>query len=172
MDLPYTFAIETLLAESQPRSILIVGSSDLRSIVSDYLEQVRFLRSQCGVTVMSHESVLDELPEHGRFDIAVVAGALEHMDKTAGRKLLAALRDVHAARFCAAVPVGREWAGMSSQWQPGDFFALGLTLLDKYATDDGSIHLYKYDIATYKKTPDWLNARDWANPEMWDKYRW
>lgn len=32
--------------------------------------------------------------------------------------------------------------------------------------------LYLFDIETYKDTPDWLNPRNWANPDMWDKYRW
>ncbi|WP_322520450.1 DUF6231 family protein [Guyparkeria halophila] len=32
--------------------------------------------------------------------------------------------------------------------------------------------IYLFDIETYKRTPDWLNARHWANPELWDKYRW
>lgn len=32
--------------------------------------------------------------------------------------------------------------------------------------------VYLFDIETYKHTPDWLNARNWANPELWGKYRW
>jgi len=32
--------------------------------------------------------------------------------------------------------------------------------------------IYLFDIETYKRTPDWLNARHWANPELWGKYRW
>ncbi|MDG4868168.1 DUF6231 family protein [Guyparkeria sp. 1SP6A2] len=32
--------------------------------------------------------------------------------------------------------------------------------------------VFKYDILDYKHTPDWLNARNWANPELWGKYRW
>ncbi|TKA91199.1 hypothetical protein FAZ79_01265 [Guyparkeria sp. SB14A] len=32
--------------------------------------------------------------------------------------------------------------------------------------------VYLFDIKTYKHTPDWLNARNWANPELWGKYRW
>ncbi len=36
----------------------------------------------------------------------------------------------------------------------------------------GDEPLYLFDIETYKHTPDWLNARHWANPELWGKYRW
>lgn len=32
--------------------------------------------------------------------------------------------------------------------------------------------VFNYDIRDYKHTPDWLNARHWANPELWGKYRW
>ncbi|WP_404840873.1 DUF6231 family protein [Alkalilimnicola ehrlichii] len=27
-------------------------------------------------------------------------------------------------------------------------------------------------MATYKTTPDWLNSRNWAHPELFDKFRW
>lgn len=29
-----------------------------------------------------------------------------------------------------------------------------------------------FDIHQYKETPDWLNAKNWAHPERWDKERW
>ncbi|MGC8698509.1 MAG: DUF6231 family protein, partial [Halothiobacillus sp.] len=29
-----------------------------------------------------------------------------------------------------------------------------------------------FDMGSYKATPDWLNARHWANPQLWDKHRW
>ena len=29
-----------------------------------------------------------------------------------------------------------------------------------------------FDVGCYKSTPDWLNARHWANPQLWDKHRW
>ena len=94
-----------------------------------------------------------------RYDLAIVADALEYMEKGHARKLLAALRDVHASRLCVAVRTGERWQGLTSHWDPTE-------------TDGGPIHLYKYDIATYKQTPDWLNSRHWANPAMWNKYRW
>ncbi len=32
--------------------------------------------------------------------------------------------------------------------------------------------LNRFDARTYKKTPDWLNSRHWANPNLWGKFRW
>ena len=31
---------------------------------------------------------------------------------------------------------------------------------------------WQFNILTYKQVPDWLNARFWANPENWTKFRW
>ena len=28
---------------------------------------------------------------------------------------------------------------------------------------------YIYNISSYKKSPDWLNSDNWANPELWEK---
>ena len=30
----------------------------------------------------------------------------------------------------------------------------------------------EFDIADYKTTPDWFGPKNWANPELWDQYRW
>lgn len=31
---------------------------------------------------------------------------------------------------------------------------------------------WQFNLYDYKQRPDWLNARYWANPENFDKYRW
>lgn len=31
---------------------------------------------------------------------------------------------------------------------------------------------FEFNIADYKRTPDWLNSRYWANPQRWNKERW
>ena len=37
----------------------------------------------------------------------------------------------------------------------------------KTNNDKGVIFIY--DIAEYKDNPDWLNNKNWANPELWEK---
>lgn len=32
--------------------------------------------------------------------------------------------------------------------------------------------VWQFNILNYKHVPDWLNAKYWANPENFDKYRW
>ncbi|MFP4154550.1 MAG: DUF6231 family protein [Halothiobacillaceae bacterium] len=53
--------------------------------------------------------------------------------------------------------------------------ALALGLVGELLLDEpggGSWALYRHSLHDYKQTPDWLNPRNWANPELWDKYRW
>jgi len=161
----YAFDIETLLSESQARSLLLVGK-DTEELLRDYLAQKDFLHQNCALTVIT-DDFLERMQELGRFDVAVVAGALETLSREDGAQLIARLRDLHTPRFCVVLsPPG---TGEPAVWQSNDFFGLGLRLVNSY--EDGT-RLFKYDIATYKKTPDWFNADGWANPELWDKYRW
>lgn len=46
--------------------------------------------------------------------------------------------------------------------------ALGLHCL----SDGGQQTVWQFNILDYKQVPDWFNAKFWANPENWDKYRW
>lgn len=32
--------------------------------------------------------------------------------------------------------------------------------------------IYQFNLFDYKHLPDWFNSKFWANPELWDKFRW
>jgi len=51
-------------------------------------------------------------------------------------------------------------------------FSFALKKVAIYEHNDKKFGLFKYNISDYKTTPDWLNADNWANPEMWGKYWW
>ena len=47
------------------------------------------------------------------------------------------------------------------------FFSYGYKYRGK--TIDDKVLVFIYDIAEYKDNPDWLNNKNWANPELWEK---
>lgn len=104
--------------------------------------------------------------------LAIVANTLEYMDKQAAQTVIARLRDLYSKVLLVAVPIGHEWRDLRSYWDADELLALGLRLVKSYTYQGKPIHLYQFDIQNYKITPDWLNSRDWANPELWDKVRW
>ena len=54
-----------------------------------------------------------------------------------------------------------------------NFSSLGYTALP-LNTDDSTADLisWQFNLYDYKQRPDWLNAKYWANPENFNKYRW
>ena len=109
------------------------------------------------------ERWLDTLRGEQRFDAAVLSGAVESPDEGDVAVVLARLRDLHAARVLLLAP---ETGALRT-----DLIALGMERLQP-GDEGASPALYVFDIGRYKRTPDWLNARHWANPELWDKHRW
>lgn len=108
----------------------------------------------------------ESLMGRGRYGLVLVAGALETLDKDGGIRLIARLRDLHARRLFVAVPLG------SGGWSARDLYGLGLRRAAHCLRAEGGPQLFYFDLESYKQTPEWLNAKYWANPEMWDKYRW
>ena len=47
------------------------------------------------------------------------------------------------------------------------FISYGYKCLGK--TNNDKVSVFIYDIAEYKDKPDWLNNKNWANPELWEK---
>jgi hypothetical protein len=57
-------------------------------------------------------------------------------------------------------------------WSAQDMRGFGFESLGTVRAGAAVLGTYGFDIDRYKRTPDWLNARHWANPELWGRFRW
>ncbi len=114
-----------------------------------------------------HFSVSDFLnqPFTQRYDLgAVMLNSCELAELPAAQRaqLLVKLRDLFAKRI-VVVAVAQDSALLR---------ALGFSQLLDPASDAQDIVIWQFNILTYKQVPDWLNAKYWANPDNWNKFRW
>jgi hypothetical protein len=157
------------LESHRPASLLAIGPQ-AGALVSDYQRA----HPECAIEhldphgTLDGRSLLDELTNQGRFDFVVLRGVLERLDEDSGAHLIARLRDIHTGRFC--VILGGIDAG--HRWTAAELSAMGLTHWSTERVNDAALEIYGFDLGTYKATPDWLNARHWAHPEHWGKFRW
>ena len=77
-------------------------------------------------------------------------------------QVLVKLRDLMAKRIVVAAQLDDEKLLRS----------LGFTRLLEHSQQTADFEFWQFNILTYKQVPDWLNARFWANPENWNKFRW
>lgn len=160
MNPPYFETVRRRLAERRPASILNVGPRG-----EALFQAFRDAHPETGYRSLEPREALACLPELPRFDLAFVAGAFETLSRPQAERLIARLRDVHAAHLLLAVEAG---SPDRAHELASALMALGLQRLEEH----GAVALYEFDIARYKHTPDWLNADHWAHPELFDKFRW
>ena len=121
------------------------------------------LAGRTELTHLSAEALPAEASRLPRQRLALVVDTLEHLPAARAQSLIAVLRDrLSETLYCLAEPAA---------WPPERMLALGLRPLGHYP-QPGAPGLYHFDLYDYKRTPDWLNARNWANPEQWNKHRW
>ncbi len=168
------FDIETLVNVAQAEKILVLGDCD-PSFLDSYREQKAILNHECNIVHLP-SSDIQQLwnqqlwDQHQRFDVAIAVDLFEHLDKAKGMQVLSRLRDVLSAQYCICLPLDK---GINStKWQLTDLFSFALSKVMSYPKGDIEYALFKYNINDYKKTPDWLNSDNWANPKMWGKYWW
>lgn len=157
------------LSTYAPASLLAIGpqaASLLAAYQRDHPDRPVTLLDPHGTC--EGAALLEALATHGRFDFALVRGVLERVDADSGAHLMARLRDVHARRFCVALSVSND----EHTWRASELIAMGLTHWSSESMKEASVEIYGFDVGTYKATPDWLNARHWAHPEHWGKFRW
>lgn len=174
------FDIETLINVAQPSSILLIGAQTT-AFLDSYIEQKQILNQACSITHI-HNDEISTLSNIERHDVAIAIDVFEHVDKPTGYQLLSRLRDLLALQYCVALPFNQPRQKSTGkldtqhEWLLTDLFGFALQRVAVYentsADDRQPIGLFKYNIKDYKKTPDWLNSDNWANPEMWEKYRW
>jgi len=172
MVMPASFdkEIEELLEAHQPGSVLVIGPDEPPDFPA--LTAYQANHPACRVTHVLPPEIPRRLTGLGRYDFGLVSGTLESLDKAMGARLIAALRDLHTRRFCVVVPINGRDERRVSHWQAAELLSFGLAPAQSRDRNGSPLSLYRYDIAEYKPTPDWLNPDHWANPELWDKYRW
>jgi len=159
--------LKCLVRQIAPQRLLLLGPG-ARGIVAEYLAAA----PACDVKEFPDAGQFTAQDDSVRFDLGVVCGVLEHLERRTAGALIARLRDQQCQRLLLAVPIGAHWQTHRSVWQQTDLLAYGFTLLSSEQRDARRVDVYGFDLATYKITPDWLNARYWAHPELFDKYWW
>lgn len=153
-------AIAALLARYTPTRLLLIGASELPAVVA-----YQAAHPDCQIAHAAAGALPAELAAQ-RFDLALVVDCLEHLPKRTGLELLGGIRNLNASRMAVLVDP------QASDWQDVDFFSLALQASERFQRGEQTLRLFTYDILDYKQVPDWLNAKFWANPEMFGKYWW
>ena len=157
------------LESHAPGTLLAIGPG-----ADELLAAYRDAHPDCVVTVVDPDGALDgaallrDIEGLGRFDLVVLRGVLERLDEASGAHLMARLRDVHTHLLCVVL----DDMGQDARWTRDALVAMGLAHWSTERVQAADVDVFGFDLGTYKKTPDWLNARHWAHPEHWDKYRW
>ncbi|MDX5333390.1 MAG: DUF6231 family protein [Gammaproteobacteria bacterium] len=159
-------ALEHLFRQHPPHSLLAIGA-DADAAFAPW--QAAHPQTPCRHIADIAPDQADGLERH---DVVLVANCLERLARPQAEQLVALLRDRVAERLLILLPIGGDWPGLRSHWTLTDMVALGLRRLACFEHDGRPLELYRFDLYDYKLTPDWLNPRFWANPQMWDKARW
>jgi len=155
----YREDIDALLRHLQPHSMLLVGE-DSRTVAGDYLAGCE----DCRVEAVAVDDLPGVLASVGRFEFALIDGELERLARADAAIVLGRLRDLHAERLLWVLP--------AAEWPVSELLSLGLYRAGSYEQDGRALHVYTFDLYDYKPTPDWLNSRYWAHPELFDKFWW
>lgn len=99
------------------------------------------------------------------FDLVLVGGIIEQLDRRDGGILLATLRDLHARTLI--VQILDAFVADETSWSLADMLAFGFERLGSFKEPEGTVDVYRFSLNDYKKTPDWLNPSNWAHPHLW-----
>lgn len=153
-------ALAALLDQLAPQRLLMVGASELPA-----LQAYREAHPESVLSLAQPAPLAAELAAQ-RYDLALIADCLEHLPKRTALELLAGIRNLNSNRIAVLVDLN------AAGWSETDFFALALQASERFQRDGQVLTLFTYDLREYKQVPDWLNAKFWANPEMFGRYWW
>jgi len=164
-DQGYRADIAMALNEAMPHTLLAIGSH-ADEVFTDFVHA----NPSVVLTHLAEGDWLEQVSTLGRFDFVFISGVLEYLPKRDAGMLLARLRDVHAKQLYALVPIGKAWLNHASFWEYNDLLGFGMERVNVFAKNGLPLALLKFDLRTYKTTPEWFNSKYWARPELWNKY--
>lgn len=104
-----------------------------------------------------------------RYDLAVI---ILSNDSTIDTQIIQRCRDLFA-KHCLVVQ------NLSEPATGVDVVSFGFSRLHEQpiVENDQSHHaasyqVWQFNLFDYKHLPDWFNSKFWANPELWNKFRW
>jgi len=113
-----------------------------------------------GTIACSLSDALNNQPPSGKWDLIIIRTSALGPDTPGMQQLISRCRDILSRRL--VILLNQAPDSITRQYLMG----LGLHQLP----ENGRV--FYHDLYDYKPTPDWLNNRNWANPDLWNKYRW
>lgn len=152
--------LQHLLQQLQQYSphTLLVASANTPPAIEEYARE-----NGCELTSVAPDEF--DRVSLGRYEFAVVADYLEHLDKPKAMAHLGRLRNLHSQRIWLLVDD-------DGTWHFHDFIGLGFQRQHSWHQNGRRLICYGYDLASYNHVRAWNNPRFWANPENWNKYWW
>jgi len=150
-----------------PGSLLVIASG-----TQDSYQELIDPISPADVQFLTPQAYLEHTSDSPRYDVGLVIDALEHVTPEDAGLIISRLRDLVCKRLFVVVNLADQSPENQSHWHNTDLIAFGLKAIKIDSQGDENVGLYHYDIYDYKSTPDWLNSKNWANPDRWNKNRW
>ncbi len=101
----------------------------------------------------------------GQYDLVLFNNILSKINDEKAKQLIALMRDQHSKQLLML-------QSETSNWKTSDFVQMGMRQIVKFDSVTKTPDIWYFSLQTYKQVPAWLNNRFWANPELFDKYRW
>lgn len=155
----------TLLETICPEEILLVGSA-IQQIADSYQEQCNLINKTCNITHIDSQTPLTDPAFTQRFDLAITSEIIELENKQHAELILGRLRDLCAPKIIILAKL------KNSLWEENELYGYGFSKYIQQNFIDHNVNIYYYNIDSYKRTPDWFNPKNWANPELWNKFWW
>jgi len=152
------YEIESIINSNSSIIIAVKDANDLE-ILSKTLRK--------NVKIAEIKSLLKASANTQRFNTILLYNIVESLPKKKTQHLIAKTRDILATSVYLFLDYQK-----CSTWSSAELMALGFRIEKEYRKQKENWDLYYFNIEDYKKTPDWLNSKGWANPENWDKFRW
>lgn len=135
-----------------PKSLLLIAPV--------FTSELQASAEETGITI-THCLPSEKLPQQ-RFDMSLVDRGLEALDVSAGRALLGMIRNTLSDEVLVIT--------QSQHWQLAEFIALGFR--QEIWENMEPARVYRYILASYNHQRSWNNARFWANPQNFNRFRW
>ena len=154
---------KTAAAANQPFTGLIIGN-DTQSVFS----QIQAIDQAVSWEAFDYQAFIAHRFAT-RYDLAVI---ILSNDSAIDTQIIQRCRDLFAKHCLVVQDLSEPATGV-------DVVSFGFSRLHEQPIVENdpdpqttSYQVWQFNLFDYKHLPDWFNSKFWANPELWNKFRW
>lgn len=174
--------ITASIAENETNNLWLLDSEnteheDLQYIKNYFSKNKEIDMTSSDISVLKENNIIDIGSMNSKplahYQLCIIFCSMELLEHPIVQKNIACIRNLHSnSIYIFSITDKHDIKGKKAMSINNQMLALGFNKTKSFEKENSHIQCFSYNIQRYNKKRVWNNAKNWANPNNFNRFRW